>query len=156
MQRMNGYQHQTSTQTLQEGIEEYTSVFSEQLTQRTLSAEGTSLFRCHDVIHVVFGCGLTLEDEMIVKLCSFLGSTGGRHVFAFYRLPESKEIYDQINVRQIARTALQTLVVVPKTLVICMKMKARWPWNDFEHFLEKPLCELRGEFGINVPHSTPD
>lgn len=34
-------------------------------------------FRCHDAAHVVFGCGTGLDDEAVVKIWSFFGTTRG-------------------------------------------------------------------------------
>ena len=43
----------------------------------SLSPEAAHFFRCHDTVHVVFGCGTTLDDEAVVKIASLLGTTAG-------------------------------------------------------------------------------
>ena len=149
---MPDYMQQNSTLTLQQGLEEYTKAFADVLTTRVMSAEGEAFFRSHDVVHVVFGCGLELKDEAVVKISSFMGTTGGMDVLRGYRLPESKEIYEELTWTDIVSTTLQSLVIVPRTIVRCVQMSQRWPWSNYQPFLGVPLNDLRHQFGIRVPH----
>ena len=133
-------------------MEEYANAFEAQLTSRTLSPEGTSFFHSHDVVHVVFGCDVSLEDEAVVKVSSFFGTNGGSDVLRGYRLPESNEIYGELIWSQIAVTAVKALVLAPRTIWRCTRMTERWPWKDFDGYLETPLDEIRHRFGIKVAH----
>ncbi|MEM7098371.1 MAG: hypothetical protein AAF541_08960 [Pseudomonadota bacterium] len=149
---MPDYLIQSSQQTLRAAVEEYSQTFSDQLTSRMLSEDAKRFFRSHDVVHVVFGCGLTLQDEVVVKISSFFGTTGGFEVIRGYRLPESKEIYDALRWWEIMRTTALSLVLVPQTISRCFRMRRRWPWRDFDVYLDTPLVELRKQFGISVPN----
>ena len=131
-------------------MDEYARQFEGQLTTRVLSAEGMHFFRSHDVVHVVFGCDLSLAQEAVVKISSFLGTDGGRAVMRGYRLPESKEIYDELKLRDIFVTTLKSLVLVPRTVWRCWRMTERWPWHNFEVYLDTPLHEIRHRFGIKI------
>ena len=53
-------------------------------------------FLCHDTAHVVFGCSTALVNEAMVKIWSFFGTTRGLRLVREYRLPESQEIYEQL------------------------------------------------------------
>jgi hypothetical protein len=117
----------------------------------TLSAsESAEFFRCHDVAHVVFGCGTTLTNEARVKIWSFFGTTAGLSLTRDYRSPDSQEIYEQINWRDIPRTVIRSIVSVPRVLFRCLQMRKRWPWSEFEGYMDVRLDEIRREFGIRV------
>lgn len=77
---MLAYQAQNSTLTLGQGLEEYLTHHADHLSQRKLSRAAEEFFRCHDTIHVLFGCDISLADEAVVKISSLLGTTGGMAV----------------------------------------------------------------------------
>jgi hypothetical protein len=67
-----------------------------------------------------------------------------------YRSPESQEIYEQLEWRDIAIVSLRSIVLVPRILRRCMRMRKRWPWSEFSEYLAAPLAEIRREFGIEI------
>ena len=69
-----------------------------------------------------------------------------------FSVPESKEIYETLSVGLIVATTLRAFVVVPRTLWRCLRMHKRWPWGDFDRFLDVPLKRIRDEYGIRVAH----
>ena len=150
-----GYQSQSSQLTLAEGIAEYFSAYRSELATRELSTEACEFFRCHDTLHVIWGCDLSLENEIVVKIASFFGTDGGRKVWRGYSLPDSKEIYEEISASEILKMTLKSLIIVPQTLWRCMRMSKRWSWDNFEEYQNMPLVTLREQFGIRVPkHQT--
>jgi hypothetical protein len=114
------------------------------------SPQAQEFFRCHDAAHVVFGCGTSLPDEAVVKLSSIFGTTGGLSVLKGYRLHESSSIYRELVLTDIIRTLLQSIVIVPRTVVRCLRQHKRWPWREFAEYSQVPLAKLRAEFGIRV------
>lgn len=150
---MNGYQVQESSQTLADGIAEYCAANPHLADLRSMSADAQTFFRCHDVAHVVFGCGTELDDEAVVKLCSIFGTDAGIKVLKGYRLHESVEIYERLPPAAMLSTLCRSVVIVPRTIARCLRQRSRWPWNDFERFLGLPLREIREHFGIRVAHS---
>lgn len=147
---MLDFQHADASLTLDEGLAEYYASRSDLAGGRGASAEAREFFRCHDAAHVVFGCSTTLLDEAMVKIWSFFGTTRGLRLLREYRLPESQEIYEELEWGEIARTASRSLVVVPRVMARCARMHARWPWAEFEHHRATPLRELRSEYGIRI------
>lgn len=147
---MLDFQRPDSTSTLEAGLRAYYASREGLVTGRGVSDVAREFFRCHDVAHVVFGCSTSLIDEAKVKMWSFFGTTGGLGLARYYRLPESKEIYETITFGPIVRTGLQSLVVVPRVLAHCARMNERWPWNDFAAHQSVPLSELRRHYGIDV------
>jgi hypothetical protein len=144
------YQLSDSSLTLQEGLSEYYASREGLVRGRGISPAAREFFRCHDAAHVVFGCTTTLVDEAIVKIWSFFGTTGGLSLLGAYRLPESQEIYEQLEWGEIAGTSLRSLALVPRVLWRCFRMRKRWPWSEFAGYLAVPLAEIRREFGIEV------
>lgn len=151
---MHAFQQQTSRQTLEEGIAEYHQTNPGLAKGRALSAEAQEFFRCHDAVHVVFGCGTTLNDELVVKISSIFGTSRGIGVLRGYRLHESVEIYKQLRVLDVLRSIAQSVFLVPRTMVRCIRQRRRWLWENFNTYARLPLLEIRREFGIRVAHLT--
>lgn len=149
---MHAFQHQESQQTLAEGLAEYFAANPGLSHGRDMSAEAGEFFRCHDVVHVVFGCDVALDDEAVVKIASLLGTTAGLRVLKGYRLNESLRIYRRLHVADVLRSVARSVVIVPRTALRCLAQKARWPWTEHRQYLHAPLHELREEFGIRVAH----
>ena len=144
------YQQPESRLTLESGRAEYYANNSGLVDGRNVSPIARDFFRCHDTAHVVFGCSTALVNEAMVKLWSFFGTTRGVRLIREYRLPESREIYEQLEWGLIARTALQLITVAPRVMVRCTRMNKRWPWSEYDQFERVSLAELRDEFGIDV------
>ena len=144
------YQRPDTQLTLAEGLREYYASRDGLVGGRGISSEAREFFRCHDAAHVVFGCTTTLLDEAIVKLWSFFGTTAGLPLLRAYRLPESQEIYQRLEWSDIVPTAMRSIVVVPLVFWRCLRMRKRWPWPDFDRYLDVPLREIRSEYGIQL------
>ena len=144
------YQRADSRQTLQEGLSEYYASREGLAGGRGISPAAREFFRCHDAAHVVFGCSTALEEEAIVKLWSFFGTTAGLGLLRAYRLPESQEIYEQLTFSEIARTSFRSMLTVPLVRWRCHRMRKRWPWSEFTEFMTMPLVDVRRTFGIQV------
>ncbi len=149
---MLDYQRQNSPQTLEEGIAEYYAANASHLATRFRSSEADDFFRSHDASHVVFGCGVSLCDELIVKISSLFGTTQGWRVLKGYRLPESKLVYQGLQLSDIVLTTASSIYLVPRTIWRCMRMHERWRWNDFDSYLNVPLHQVRAQYGIRVAH----
>jgi hypothetical protein len=140
--------------TLRAGIGDYYASRSDLVSGRGMSPAATKFFRCHDAAHVVFGCSTSLTDEAVVKLWSFFGTTAGFSLVRAYRLPESQEIYTRLEWEPIVSTAFRSLFLAPLVITRCLRMKKRWPWSEFEQYLDVPIRDLRHEYGIRIvtPH----
>ena len=144
------YRRHDTSLTLQDGLDVYYASRDDLATGRGLSDEAREFFRCHDAAHVVFGCSTSLSNEAMVKIWSFFGTTAGFSLMRAYRLPESKEIYEKLALREIVTTTLRSFSLVPRVFVRCRRMHERWPWSQFESHLGTPLLELRRKYGIEV------
>jgi len=149
---MLAFQDQDSRLTLRQGLEAYFAANPGLAKGRVLSPEAEVFFRCHDVAHVVFGCDVALNDELVVKIASLLGTTAGFGVLKGYRLHESLRIYGKLRVGDVLLSILCSVVIVPRTAVRCLGQRARWPWDGYQQYLDTPLGEIRRSFGILVAH----
>jgi ubiquinone biosynthesis protein Coq4 len=144
------YKRPDTTITLAEGLREYYASRDDLATGRGISDAAQEFFRCHDAAHVVFGCSTELPDEGVVKMWSFFGTTAGFGLLAAYRLSESQEIYETLGWGLVVSTAVRMLRLVPLTLWRCFRMVKRWPWSQFDQYLDVPLAEIRREYGIQL------
>ncbi len=144
------YQRPTTDLVLADGLREYYASRDGLVGGRGVSPEAREFFRCHDTAHVVFGCTTDLLEEGIVKIWSFFGTTGGLGLLRAYRLPESQEIYEQLGWGDIASTAIRSATTAPVVLWRCFRMRKRWPWAEFDPYLNVPLSEIRREYGIQL------
>lgn len=150
LQKTLNYRDQDSSKTLAQGIAEYLAENERHLAPRMLTPEGEEFFRCHDAAHVVFGCDISLNEELVVKVCSIFGTTAGWRVSRGYRLAESKQIYKRLFFLDILGTTFTAFFLVPRTIWRCTRMHDRWRWDDFDDFLDVPLKQIRSSFGIQV------
>jgi len=147
---MHKFEHQDSPQTLAEGIAEYHAANPGLSQARDMSAAAGEFFRCHDAVHVVFGCRNTLNDEAVVKWSSMLGTTAGLGVLRGYTLHESLDIYRKLRLFDVLVAILQSVVISPPIVFRCLRQSRKWPWSEFEPYMHVPLCQIRREFGISV------
>lgn len=153
---MHTFESQNSMQTLAEGIAEYHRVNPDLVQGRSMSLAAQEFFRCHDTVHVVYGCGTSLHDEAIVKLSSIFGTTSGFGVLKGYQLYESRQIYKKLPVVEVLLTIFQSSFIVPRTIVRCFHQSGRWPWDRHEEYLHMPLNGVRKKFNIQVAHAVAE
>ena len=147
------FESSLSTQTLSEGLAEYFE--ANPLLKRDrdlLTAEARQFFRSHDAVHVLYGCGTSMPDEAVVKLSSILGTTGGLTVLRGYVHHETLDIYTKLPFGGTVLAVLSAPYLVVRTLWRCVRQNERWPWANFQPYLDVPLNELRSRFGIEVAH----
>ena len=140
----------TTRMSLADGLAEYYREHPFLKRGDQLGAEAREFFRCHDAVHVLYGCDTSLSQEAIVKLASIFGTTAGFAVLKGYSLYDSIDIYKKLRLGDILVTMLRSIIIVPRTLWRCSKQRQRWPWSAFDGYLQAPLHELRERFGIRV------
>jgi hypothetical protein len=146
------FESASSAQTLAEGLAEYYAANPGLKRGPSLSPEAREFFRCHDTVHVLYGCGTSMPDEAIVKLASIFGTTGGLSILRGYRLHESIDIYRRLPVAGTLRALLLAPWLVARTIWRCRRQRSAWPWSAHEPYMDVPLSELRARFGIGVAH----
>jgi hypothetical protein len=147
------YQRQGSRQTLAEGLEEYYAAnIGKVVRPLDLPPESVALFRSHDMCHVVFGLNTTLEDEALADVRTFLSCDVGVRRYATY-LATDKQAQALFKELGYLKSVSVTIIAVPRicrATIEAFRMKKRWPWTPPESFQERPLVELRQEYGIHL------
>lgn len=149
---MAAYERQDSRQSLDEGIAEYLAANPDLRRGSALPTQAREFFRCHDAAHVVFGCGRTLDDEAVVKIASIFGTTAGFAVLRGYRLHGVADVYGSLGAGEVLATVVKSVVIVPRTLLRCLRQRRRWPWDAFDEYRPVALRDIRESFGIRVAH----
>jgi hypothetical protein len=147
------YQRQDSGLTLAEGLEEYYAAYAGVILRpRDLAPESVALFRSHDICHVIFGLGTSLDDEALADTRTLVSCDVGMRRYAAYLAQDEQ-------VRTLFRetgyfTSLWAMVLttprICRALIEAWRMKKRWPWVPPESFHSRTLGDLRREFGIRV------
>jgi hypothetical protein len=145
------YVHQESSQTLRDGLAEYYATNAALLDPAGMSPEIAALFRQHDAAHVVFGCDTSLRGETLVDAATIFGSSLGlRGYLGYLRLPQVNQIFSQAGYGRIAGELLRCLPDLVRVAARSRRLPRKWPWREYERYLDRPLRELREEFGIRV------
>jgi hypothetical protein len=147
------YQEQDSRQTLRQGLDEYYAANVGIVTRPDdLPPQSTALFRSHDMCHVVFGLTTSLSDEAMADMRTVLSCDVGMARYTAYLATDqqAKAIFKELGY---GKAAWITLKATPRFIRACIeawRMKKRWPWTPPQHFLDRPLGDIREEFGIRV------
>lgn len=137
---------------MREGLDEYYRRNLNITPPDQASEDGARFFASHDVAHVVFGTNTEILDETITDLWQLFGLdiSGWEYARQGVGAPEVREVFRELGVRGMVKG----LVLVPRYLGIIWKrtrkMTRPWPWTEFEAHLDRPLGEIRAEFGIEV------
>lgn len=139
------------TRTLRQGIERFAEANKAILSSCETSEEADRFFRCHDTAHVVFGCDASIFGEGTVKLWSIFGTTLGfwNHVRG-YSEADAFSLFRQYSRRHVAKHIVSLIASVPRTITRARRTRMRWPWSEYEAYLDVPLAEIRTEFGIET------
>lgn len=140
-----------SAQYLSEGIAEYYAHNSALLDPSRLPVEAAELFRQHDAGHVVFACDTSLRGETLIDAWTIFATTAGlRGYLNYFKYPQVNQIFAETGYWRIAIEFVRCLPDVLRVLVRSRRMSARWPWQYYERYLDRPLSDIRREFNIHV------
>lgn len=160
------YQHQDCELTLEEGLTEYFA----QIDKAALltgddddddDAEDGDALRSyllgHDCQHVVFGLGVTLEEESILDTWAFKAVdhipwkltfkytfSGGELTKLFKNLFNKVGFFKTLSIPYVVRK--QKRIAYKNAKLV----KKKWPWYVPDEFMSRSLRELREDFGIRV------
>jgi hypothetical protein len=151
----------TSTQTLQQGLDEYYALNPSVTDPRQLPPSFAKILLAHDASHVVYGCDTGMYDEL--KLLPLTWWTSNYQFRDHLRTirdpvisPAIRVMYDDL-IKQHGTLWLYAsiLVVLPRLLpeLISIWSKSRQrtcfvPFLDFEPLLDRSLYEIRQEFNL--------
>ncbi len=154
---MLAFKKQDCDLTLREGIEIYLDYLRQN--NKTVGIDETDdaykVWQCHDSTHVIFGNGVTFEEEALndfhnLILCSFKW----KDYLAYFEDPWLKEHMKYLLKEVGIKKLLVSLFFITKSIVAVMKLrfkiKKKWPLKVPESYLERKICDLREEYGIQI------
>ena len=147
------YQIEDSSMTLREGLQEYYRVNPGLSDPDTIEDPvSATYFRNHDASHVFFGTHTGDLNEGVNDLLTMWGLDVlyKDYVTGFAATQESKSIAKQFLKLKIFLTLWRTVRLIPAIRRCTKAMNTKWPWTPPQDFYEKPLNELRAEFGYQV------
>lgn len=146
------YRDPRSIQTLAEGLAELRGAVPGLLDEGRLPEDARQLFHNHDIAHVVFGCDTSLVQEGMVDLWTIFGSTVGLRAYLSYmKTDEAKQVLRDVGLGRALWATLKALPRLAGVIVRARRMTRKWPWTDHDAYLDRPLVEIREEFGIVLP-----
>lgn len=139
--------------TLRQGWEQFCQEHVGHLSheQAGLPQDVKEFFLAHDMAHVLFGCDISLCGEGAVKIWTLFGTTLGLrgHIRA-YRKAQTFDLSLRFTFGHIVRHILPLLFSVPLLIIRARQMNEPWPWSNYNAYLDRPIAEIREEFGIRV------
>jgi len=145
------YIKQDSVQNLRAAIAEYYECNPGLLAPADLPDEVALLFRQHDAGHVVFGCDTSLRGETLIDIWTVFATTAGlKGYLEYFKHPQVNQIFSETGYWRIALEFVRCLPDVLRVIQRSRQLVAKWPWSDYENYLNQPLCEIRREFNITV------
>lgn len=137
--------------TLDKALQQYRRSNPDQLEVEALQEPARTLFRQHDLAHVVFGCDNSLHDEVLIDVWTLAGSdVTTRDYKRYLELPEVKNLLKESGWRTLIGESLRALPDVFRVLLRARRMHKPWPFQVPDTYLQRPLSDLRDEFGIEV------
>jgi hypothetical protein len=155
------YLNKHSTQTLQQGLEEYYEINPSTTNPRELPPEFGQILLAHDITHVVLGCDTNMYDE--IKLLPLSFWTSDFKFSDYIRTRKNPKIRPAIDImysdliKQHGILWLYSSIffILPRLLpeVISIWFKTRgtrkcYPFFADESLLNRSLLEIRQEFNL--------
>jgi hypothetical protein len=145
------YMDRDSRMTLREGLREYFDQNNALMESSELPADLSLGLQSHDVAHVVFGCDTTLLGEVVLARWSLFGVTGSiRPYLIGLRRRETRVLFRDALAGFRPSMLWRIVKSASVTIVRSLRMRERWPFEDYARYLDQPLCEIRERFGIRV------
>jgi len=149
------YTQQESTQTLKEGLEEYYSTNPQQVKE---FSDRIPVLADHDITHVIFGLGTSIEEESLLDTWTIRGTDISWKEIYEYAFDKEFKNLTKIIVKDQGGW-FNVIKVVIKCIPLKIKihfnripmMKKKWPYSNVtEEMMSMCIKDLRNEYGIKV------
>lgn len=141
------YQHPDSTMTLRQALAELRGAEAD--VSETVSVETAAALEAHDIVHILFGLDISDLDEVVAHGWMLFGTTlsmADMHEVARHR--DHRQLAARMGHGRRAGLFLRALPRLVRATFRARRMAKAWPWMDFDRHLDRPLADLRREFGI--------
>ena len=149
--RAFGYEDPETPQSLREGLSEYYASDPTLLAPSNVPGEIAIELRAHDASHVVFGCDTSVRGEVVLARWSLLGAEGAFRIYLRgLRSKETRFLFADFFRKVRPLMLLAATFDGARAIIRSFSMRRRWPTLDWERHADRPLAEIRREFGIRV------
>lgn len=146
---MMQYQDPSSHMTLREALDELRRAEGD-VTQ-DVSGELAAALEAHDVVHIMFGLDISDLDEIVAHGWMVCGTTlSFAEIHEIMRGRDHRRFSTGLGHGKRVLLVLRALPRLVGAYVRARRMTKRWPWHSYAAFLDRPLDELRREFGIEL------
>jgi hypothetical protein len=151
------YMDKHSTQTLQQGLDEYYALNPHLTPPHTQPAEFAQILLAHDVGHVIYGCDTSMYDELKILPLFWWTSECSFQRFREMRNTPAVDVMYEDMIKQKGALWLYGAILsvipllIPELISIWFrtrKRKNRVPFLEFEPLLSRSLLEIRQEFDL--------
>ena len=149
------YTQQESTQTLKEGLEEYYSTNPQQVKE---FSDRIPVLADHDITHVIFGLGTSIEEESLLDTWTIRGTDISWKEIYEYAFDKEFKNLTKIIVKDQGGW-FNVIKVVIKCIPLKIKihfnripmMKKKWPYSNVTNeMMSASIKDLRNQYGIKV------
>lgn len=106
----------------------------------------------HDAVHVLFACDTSDRGEAVAHAWMLLGTTvTHREIREVTAGRDHRAFFVEVGHARRLRALLRALPEIAWTALRARRMRRRWPWTNYDRYLDVPLAEIRSEYGIQVP-----
>jgi hypothetical protein len=151
------YLDRHSTQTLREGLAEYYAANPHVTPPETQPSEFGKILLAHDVGHVIYGCDTGLYDEL--RLLALFWWTSECTFTTYLRMKNSPAVdvmyEDMIREKGTIWLYKEIFKVLPALIFNLIELRfktLKWPkilpFLEFDRLLDRPLSDIRKEFGL--------
>lgn len=147
---MPHYSELNSTITLEQAIRELRQREEKSDTPIKMSAISQT-FEQHDAIHVLFGCGTTIKDEIAAHIWMLFGTTAKlNQMHQAVADQEHRNVLANIGHLKLIGIWITCLPRILSIIIKCSRMKKRLALEELEKLKKLPLWEIRRQYGIVV------
>ena len=150
-QRTFRYEDQDASLTLRQGLSEYYASDPALLAPSHVSDEIRRGLLAHDAAHVVFGCDTSVRGEIVLVRWSVFGAEDAVPIYLRgLRSRETRFLFADFFRKLRPATLFRGVIDGARALFRSLRMSRRWPSLGWERYADRPLAEIRREFGIRV------
>lgn len=149
------YQRQDSAQTLRDGLAEYRRAFSGLFRDEKHDPTSRELLELHQRCHVLFGCGASVQEEVMADVWILVGTTlSPTQYLSCLALSQCLLVFQRSSLAYIIVEAIAAAPLLFQVARRAHMMTSRWPFQGNDQYLDIPLCVLRDSFNIRLVRAT--
>lgn len=136
--------------TLREGIQELRQAEGADGDLSTdIALEIAESLDLHDAVHVLFACRTTVKGEILAHAWTLFGTNVNlREMHRVTTHRDHAGFLRGIGHKRLVREWAQAVPKIWATFRKARRMKKRWQMEEFARYMDRPLADIRREFGI--------